>query len=186
MRKESFLEPRNASRRETRAPSRCAASSSARARRGPRLPRRHRRAAKADRRNRRATVRAPRFVFARRGHELGEVLDPAFGLFAPLLAQILQVAALVEDLAERDRDRFVRAPSRSARRSNRGTRSSDCVARGASRRRSTACTRRAQSELLVATGCRPAEAAAARPHRSADRPPRATPSRLCRCRVPAR
>ena len=31
----------------------------------------------------------PRFIFARRRDELCEVLDPAFGLFAPLLAQVL-------------------------------------------------------------------------------------------------
>ena len=91
---------------------------------------------------------AARLVFARGRHELHEVLDAALGLLAALLAQVLQVAALVEDLAERDRDGFAAPPSRSWRRSGRETPSATPAARGASSRCSTACTSLAQSELL--------------------------------------
>ena len=47
---------------------------------------------------------AARLVFASGRHQLGEVLDAAVRILAPLLAQVLQVAALIEHLSERDRD----------------------------------------------------------------------------------
>ena len=47
-----------------------------------------------------------RLVLARGRDELHQVLDPLVGLFAVLVAQILQVAGLIEHLADRDRDRF--------------------------------------------------------------------------------
>ena len=50
----------------------------------------------------------PRFVFARRGDKLCEILDAAFGLFASLLAQVPQVTALVEDFPQCNRHRLVR------------------------------------------------------------------------------
>ena len=44
---------------------------------------------------------------ARGRHELREVFDARLGVFAPVLAQILEVAALVEHLADRDRHRLL-------------------------------------------------------------------------------
>ena len=76
-----------------------AASSAARARpRRPR-PRRPPRAATGDRRTRQGRLRLAALVLARGRHELGQVLDAPLGFLAPLLAQVLQVAGLVEHLA---------------------------------------------------------------------------------------
>jgi hypothetical protein len=51
-------------------------------------------------------LRLAALVLARGRDELGEVLDAALGVLASLVAQVLQVAALVEHLADGDRDRF--------------------------------------------------------------------------------
>ena len=59
-------------------------------------------------------LRLAALVLARGRHQLGEVLDAAFGLLAALVAQILQVAALIEHLADRDRHRFLPRDSVSA------------------------------------------------------------------------
>ena len=59
-------------------------------------------------------LRLAALVLARGRHELREVLDAALGVLAALLAQVLQVAALVEHLADRDRHRLAAARSRSA------------------------------------------------------------------------
>ena len=42
-------------------------------------------------------------VLARGRHELRKVLDPSFSVFVALVAQILQIAALIEHFADRDR-----------------------------------------------------------------------------------
>ena len=48
-------------------------------------------------------LRLAALVFARGGDELGEVFDPALGVLAPFLAEVLKVAALIEHLADRNR-----------------------------------------------------------------------------------
>ncbi len=53
-------------------------------------------------------LRVARLVLARGRDQLREVLDPAFSLLAPLLAQVLQVAALVQDFSKRDREGLAR------------------------------------------------------------------------------
>ena len=52
-------------------------------------------------------LRLARLVVARRRHELHQVLDPLVRFLAVLVAQVLQVAGLVEHLADRDRDRVL-------------------------------------------------------------------------------
>ena len=156
MRKQAFLEARDHHDRELEALSRCASSSSARAHRGSRLPRRRPRAATADRRSRPATVPGASFRTrarprpAPRGSRCGS-RPPRFAPRAGPAGSRSGRAPLPSAIDTDSRAAIsVIATIRSR------NAASDATARGASSRVSTACTSLTHRESFTATGWSPA------------------------------
>ena len=126
-----------------------------------------------------------RLVLARGRHQLGQVFDPALGFLAVLVAQVLQVARPVQHLADTDGHGVLACDLRQLQHQGSGTRPAPYRpwAPPAARPRPVPASTRVTAAPIPA-GPQTAGWPGSRTPPAA--PPRAHPSRPCRCREPAR